>query len=269
MNRLLTHVSSRFFLANLAIIMVVSLMAGHFVVTHNHRGHFFQFIQRPGYFYSVTFSAIIALILLLVIYGVSYHLFTRYGGGALNRDWVLGQMGYGVLLVIVLELAFATLLFRIMGRRILESAYFDKLFQPIVLFIIAANLCYLLYFRNREPAKVRYKFISGEIATAEGEESTTVDTPMFWYINEGDVLQVDVEGQVEVRDSSLTLLMEELDPSVYFRGARDWIIHREMIRLVTPHRGNRLKICCKVNEHHLVVSRRNATKFKVWLDQYQ
>ncbi len=267
MKRLLAHLRSRFFLINLAIIMVVSLIAGHFVVTHNHPGTFIQFVRRPGYFPSVAYSASIALILLLVVYAVSFRLYLKYGGGSLSSTWLSRQLFYGVILVIVLELVLASVLFYIMGKNILDSTYFDKLFNPIVLFIITANLCYLLFFRNYELVKVRYKFIPSEPSSHAAGNQWTEAIPSFWYTEQGDVLQVDVAGNVEVRASTLTVIMKTLDPAVYYRGSRYWIVHRDMIRAVRPHQGNRLKICCKANEHHLVVPRRNTAKFKAWLDQ--
>lgn len=267
MERLLAHLRSRFFLVNFLILFVLSILAGHWVVTHNHEGWFLDFIKRPGYFPSVGYSSLIALILLLTIYGVSYRMFECYGGAGLSRAWIAGQLKYGIGVVILVELVLAALLFHIMGYQILETSYFRKLFRPIVLFIFAVNLAYILYFRNRETTKVRYKFLDGHqhAAMEEGDVDREV-TVALWYMEDGEVLCVSFDGRPDGRKCSLSTVMEELDPKIYFRGARDWIVHRDMISGVKSLSGYRLQIFCKFGDHRVIVSRRNVARFKLWFD---
>lgn len=267
MERLLAHLRSRFFLVNFLILFILAILAGHWVVTHNHEGWFFDFIKRPGYFPSVGYSGLIALILLLTIYGVSYRMYKRYGGAGLTGAWITGQLKYGVGMVILIELVLATLLFYIMGYQILETSYFRKLFRPIVLFIFAVNLGYILYFRNRETTKVRYKFLDAHQHVANQDDDVDSEVAIaLWYMEEGEVLCVSFDGRPDGRKSSLTTLMKELDSKIYFRGSRDWIIHRDMISSAKPISGYRLKITCKFGNYTPIVSRRNVARFKLWFD---
>jgi len=88
----------------------------------------------------------------------------------------------------------------------------------------------------------------------------------LWYMEDGEVLCVDFNGKPDGRKCSLSTVMEELDPKAYFRGSRDWIVHRDMISSVKSLSGYRLQVFCKFGEYRLIVSRRNVARFKLWFD---
>lgn len=265
---LFTHLRTRFFWSNLLLLVPLAICSAHLIVTHDRTETLSEFFRMPAYFRSIAYSGVIALLLLLAVYGVSFEMNRRHGGSRMNRRWLGGQFLYGVLGVVLLELFAATLLFHLHGFWILDTAYFKKLFGPIALFIFSANLCYMVYYLSRRSAvKVRYQFLDNKVATEEDRVVVKLSEPAIFYIKNGDVWCVDFEGGSMMLHTSLTANMELLSERDYFRGARDWIVHRRAIGSVVHVSGNRLKLRCSIGDgFDLEVSRRNVGRFKEWLD---
>lgn len=264
--RLLSHLRSRFFQLNLLIILPVSLIAGHLVVTHGREYKFWELVWRTYYQLSVLYSSIIALVLLLLIYGISLKLYGRFGGNGLTRYWLLGQVCYGIMGVVLIELMCAMLLFWWQGHWIGDTAYFEKLFDPIVLFIAFCNACYLLYFSNRRNSvTVRYRLLDNTVRQAPVEVGVKT-IPAILSMEEGTIWYVDFSGRrAEWHLPTLKASWQELGLADYFRGDRDWIVHRALIIDMEPLPGKRLLVTCFLQrEFTLVVSRRNVPNFKRW-----
>jgi len=266
MTKLSVHLRSAFFLRNLAILVPLSFLAGHLIVGHDRDETFGELLATPGYLLSVGCSATIALWLLVCIYMASYKLNQKYGGNGLNRYWLCGQLLYGVLGVIIVELILATILFKLMGYWILDTAYFKKLFGPIVMFVLLVNLGYIVFYLNRRSiVKIRYKFLDNKVKDREGGNLSNLRRPAFFYSDNRVVKCVDFAYNVSFWRKSLTRTMVQLDRRDYFRGSRDWIIHRSIIISVEHLNGNRLCVNCRLeNDFQLEVSRRNVAAFKEW-----
>jgi len=260
---------STFFLWNLLVIFIVSLIAGHLIVTHDRDETLAEFFRMPAYFWSVGYSGFIAMVLLFCIYGVSYRRYTKYGGKGLTRALIREQLKYGVVMVIMIEFVAATLLFYIMGHWILDTAYFKKLFGPIVLFILFANVCYVLFFLNRAPlVKVRYQFLDNKVRKSDADDVEKLDGPAMLYVEEGKIWSTNFKGEKSRWPlPTLKKSWERLGKKHYFRVGRDWIVHRNIVISVEVLPGKRLCITCELNgKFELEVSRRCVAQFKKWID---
>jgi len=269
MKKTLSHITSPLFLWNLLIQVVISLVAGHLIVTHGRRESFAELLCYPGYFTSVIYSGSIALLLLLCIYAASYRMYVRYGGEDKNKKWIIGQLRWGVVGVLFIEILAATTLFWVKGHWILDTAYFKKLFLPILLFILLANAVYMIFFMLiREPlVQIKYQFLDNDVHPEPGKALLLAIEPAIIFVQDEKTWSVDFYGKrSRWQLSTLDTTVEKLDPEKYFRGNRNWIVHRQIVVRVVMLSGRRLKATCRISqEFDLVVSRRCAVKFKEWI----
>lgn len=185
-------------------------------------------------------------------------------------------MTYGVLLTVIFEILFATLLFWYKGHWILDTAFFDKIFVLAVSFICIANLAYLLFFTQRvkpepviervEVQTIRYLPMPLVVPVEKVDEVKVAgDEAALFYIRNGEIWKKDFEGKRGIWLKSLEATMSELDPELYFKCARNWIVHRQAVAEVIPISSRRLLIRCRFKVRiELVVSQRNAQTFKEW-----
>lgn len=280
LKRILLHLSSVFFRWNMLIIVCVSLGAGFIIVTHGRPEKFSALIRIPGLLSSTLYSSVIAFVLLLMVYVVSFTGNAKFAGRGMNARWFRFQFSYGVLLTLLVELVLATILFALNGFWILDTAFFDKLFLPVVLFILLANVCYLLYFIQQVRTEVEVPiFVPVEVETIRYQPvplvvaqqvdvaaELTDQEPALFYIYQGEVWIKDFTGKRSIWLKSLEKTMSCLDSRVYFKGSRNWIVHRKAITAIEPLSGRRIELQCLFKVRiKLVVSRRNAHDFKEWL----
>ncbi|MGE6218930.1 LytTR family transcriptional regulator DNA-binding domain-containing protein [Nubsella zeaxanthinifaciens] len=268
LHSIFSHIRSRFFLRNLLLLLVTAILAGHFIVTHDRDESLGELLNMPAYYRSVAYSGGIALLLLLSIYGVSMRMYRKHSGRGLTASWIREQALYGVLGVVILELFAATLLFYAMGFWIMDTAYFKKLFGPIVMFILLVNLCYLLFYQNQRPVvKIRYQFLDNRVDVRKKMTPVVVDQPALLYVENGNTWCIDFSRRRSIWTQSLNESQQRFGGEDYFRGARNWLIHRDAIVSVAQISGKRLSVTCDLQgEFKLVVSRRSVAAFKLWLD---
>jgi len=275
--RLFSHLNSAFFLWNLLIMCCVSLAAGFFIVTHGRQEKLFELFELQGIWSSTLYSGLIAFLLLLMVYAVSFLGNARYAGQGRNGRWFVFQLVYGVLLTLVLELVLASLLFWIQGHWILETAFFDKLFLPAVLFVLLANACYLLFFmqqvRHEIQIEVQVKvpvirYVPVSLVMPEKVEAVAaaeVSEPALFYIHNGEVWKKNFQGERKHWPKSLKKTMAGLDPKLYFKCSRQWIVHRNAVASIHTSDRN-IKVRCIFSVRVLLmVPRRNVQAFKLWL----
>lgn len=75
-------------------------------------------------------------------------------------------------------------------------------------------------------------------------------------------------GKKYVLDQTLEELEQQLDPALFFRINRKFIVNLEAVQVVTAYSGSRLKVELKYHEEEkVIVSRERVGAFKEWLDQ--
>lgn len=92
-----------------------------------------------------------------------------------------------------------------------------------------------------------------------------VDSILFFYINEGNVKAVTVDGKEYQFTQTLDELGENLDPSTFFRVNRQYIISRMAVKDIDLWFNSRLSVNLKVPvPEKILVSKARVTEFKEW-----
>ncbi|SOD13902.1 hypothetical protein [Pedobacter xixiisoli] len=269
LKRILKHICTKFFLINLLLITIISLLAGHFIVTHGRKETLAQLWKMPAYYRSVGYSATIALFLQLAVYAVSYKLSRKHRGKGLTKKWAMDQFTYGFVVVIVLELLLAAALFGMHGLWLPETAFFRKLFGPIVLFILIINLCYVIYYMNKNPVvKHTVKRLIPKKVEPRMIVVSEPELPALVYATEAGVLAYDFLGKQMVWMEPVKTSIERLGDEDYYSGQRHWVIHRLAIADLENISGKRILLKLHFDfEYEMIVSRRRSPEFRKWFDE--
>lgn len=75
-----------------------------------------------------------------------------------------------------------------------------------------------------------------------------------------------VEGRTYLLDTTLEKLETELDPKLFYRVSRKFIISLASIKDIMVYSNSRLKLNLKTyNKEEIIVSRERVGDFKIWL----
>jgi len=97
--------------------------------------------------------------------------------------------------------------------------------------------------------------------------SITSDQISFFFADGRDVYLVTNQLRKFIIDYTLESLDEILDPKVFFRSNRSYILNITAIQDVIVYSNSRLKITPNVKwEPEIIVSREKVTEFKAWFD---
>ena len=89
----------------------------------------------------------------------------------------------------------------------------------------------------------------------------------YFFIDTGVVKAVTVQERSFVLDVKLEDIEEALDPSVFFRANRQFIVRREAIVTIKLHFNSKLLVDVHpVCSERIVVSKAKATEFKSWMN---
>lgn len=261
------HVRSKHFLRNLCFSLLASVLAAHLVVTYNQRYSLLQMLAMRRYYHSLWVNALAALVLIEFVHAVSRRLYRRFSALGLGWRWMLLQLLLGVGVALLLEVLIASLFFYFDGKWILDTVFFAKLFGPIAMFIVILNLFFMLHYLYREPAvvtQVRYRVASSLRSEQLGAEQV-LGLPALLYVSDRSCWSIGFDGERLRWPDSLELSHGRLGEVDYFRGQRDWLVHRAAITGVRQLAGKRLQLQTSVDfPFVLVVSRRRAPAFKQW-----
>ena len=90
----------------------------------------------------------------------------------------------------------------------------------------------------------------------------------YIYSEEKNNYLVTAEGHKYIIDSSLDVMNEELDPSVFFRISRSCIVAMKAIRSILKQQGGRLRITADPEpSFEMTVSRSRVDDFMTWLEK--
>lgn len=269
LKRILKHLWSRFFIINLLLILVVSIFAGHYIVVHGRNETWAELRQMSAYYYSVAYSAMIAMVLQLGIYLVSYKLSRKHRGKGLTISWALEQLLYGVVMILMLELLLAAALFGLHGLWLPETSFFKKLFLPIVLFVLIVNLCYIIYYMNKYPrAQKLVKYLIPKKPKPKPQIKVSTDLPALVYAGESGVMAYGFSGNPMIWTHSIRQSIELLGTRDYYSGQRHWLVHRLAIADLESIPGKRVKLILAFEfKHEMIVSRRRSSIFRAWFGE--
>ncbi|RYY52146.1 MAG: hypothetical protein EOO09_22180 [Chitinophagaceae bacterium] len=262
-----SHFRSPHFWRNLSFSMLASLIASHLVVSFDQRYSLFELFAMPRYYYSLAINAFAALLLIEFMHMISRRLYRSFKSQGLGARWMLLQLVLGVGLTVLAELLIAGAVYYYHGLVIWETMFFRKLFTPILMFILIVNLFFAVYYLYREPAVttlVRYKLAKPAVSETDSAEQF-LDNPALLFVADRSCFSIAFTGEKKHWNCSLDESYLRLGGTDYFRGQREWLVHRSAIAKVTQLSGKRLQLeTTLVFPISLTVSRRRAPMFKQW-----
>ena len=156
------------------------------------------------------------------------------------------------------------------------------LLKPITFTDVAASLKKLtslreqLQQRTEVPANVQQALSSLKtrsyksrfmVKLGEHIKSITTDQISFFYADGRDVYLVTTQNRKFIIDYTLESLEEILDPKVFFRLNRTFILNINAIKEVLVYSNSRLKIILhQESDKEIIVSREKVSEFKEWFD---
>ncbi len=93
-----------------------------------------------------------------------------------------------------------------------------------------------------------------------------VDDVMFLRADEGIVFATDKQNARFPLTGTLTVLEQQLDPSIFFRINRSELVNIQFVERVEPYSKNRLLVKLKNTETALMTSTAHTPEFRKWLD---
>lgn len=106
------------------------------------------------------------------------------------------------------------------------------------------------------------------VNTADGFYKMDVDQITFFYSSHKVVTAITRQNESHVIDFTLDKLEKQLDPSLFFRANRQFILHIDAISKVENWFNGKLVVKTRPEaEEKIVVSRERARLFKEWINQ--
>jgi two-component system, LytTR family, response regulator len=97
--------------------------------------------------------------------------------------------------------------------------------------------------------------------------SVTIDQVIFFFADGRDVYIVTTQLRKFIIDFTLESLEEVLNPKIFFRVNRSYIIHIPFVQDVMVYSNSRLKISTQPAwDKEIIVSREKVSEFKEWFD---
>lgn len=115
-----------------------------------------------------------------------------------------------------------------------------------------------------QPKEYRKRFL---LSHRDGYKTVLASDILYFYTELGVNKAMVKNGQIEVVPQSLEDLEKQLDPKIFFRANRQFIIHIDSVKQVINDFNGKLKIeLQRKTEVEIIISREKAAAFKIWLD---
>ena len=90
----------------------------------------------------------------------------------------------------------------------------------------------------------------------------------YIYLEDRVSIAVRVDGTKNILQGSLDDIMQQLDPALFFRANRQFIVSRGAVQDISTWFGNRISVNLKVAvPERIIVSRTHAQEFKRWITE--
>ncbi|HRI80168.1 MAG TPA: LytTR family DNA-binding domain-containing protein [Cyclobacteriaceae bacterium] len=158
----------------------------------------------------------------------------------------------------------------------------DYLLKPVTFDDLSASLQKLENLRNQlnvtEEKLEKIKSFGGDgpaktfknrfmVKVGDHIRSVTTDQVIFFYADGRDVYLVTQQMRKFIIDFTLEALEEVLDPKIFFRANRTYILNIHAIHDVVMYSNSRLKITTQPAwDKEIIVSREKVNEFKSWFD---
>lgn len=155
----------------------------------------------------------------------------------------------------------------------------DYLLKPIGEADLRHALDKLARFRQSQPAVPDYQQIIRALRKEESYRShllvplkgdkllpISVDSILYCFISEGNVQAIDVNGNAYLFPQTLDELSEQLNPRLFFRANRQYLIAKQAVAEIDLWFNGRLAVTlCAPTPERIIISKAKAAEFKSWL----
>lgn len=118
--------------------------------------------------------------------------------------------------------------------------------------------------RDQNPRAFKNRFM---VKVGDHIRSITTDQVLFFFADGRDVYLVTQQSRKFIIDFTLESLEEVLDPAVFYRVNRTYILNIQYIHDVVMYSNSRLKIATlPAWDKEIIVSREKVSEFKNWFD---
>jgi DNA-binding LytR/AlgR family response regulator len=111
--------------------------------------------------------------------------------------------------------------------------------------------------------------IKSRVIVRKGNEhlSLPLNDIAFFYTENKVAFAIDKNGQKFMTDRNLTELELKLDPSIFFRASRQYIINVNYIRSFKKYERAKIwvELSVKHSEHSIIISQETAPYFRRWI----
>lgn len=122
----------------------------------------------------------------------------------------------------------------------------------------------LSLFRKKSPIFRKRFLLSG----FNGYKTISVDEIAYISTEQKNTYLVTCEGKSEILEQTMDELEDELDPDVFFRANRQFIIHLDSVSMIQNDTNGKLRLILKEDRSvEVIVSREKAPLLKEWLDR--
>ncbi len=124
---------------------------------------------------------------------------------------------------------------------------------------------YLNDLRNNLPEKKEFK---NTIITRFKDKVIPVDVSeiAFFHLSNGLVFQYLFSGQKYIQNESLESFEKDLDPTLFYRANRQFLIHKKTVERVEQIENRKLKVALTLPEpEEIIISKAKASAFIRWL----
>jgi len=117
---------------------------------------------------------------------------------------------------------------------------------------------------DQSPKSYKSRFM---VKVGDHIRSVTADQVLFFFADGRDVYLVTTQSRKFIIDFTLEALEEVLDPAIFFRVNRTYILNINGIHDVVMYSNSRLKITTQPSwDKEIIVSREKVSEFKNWFD---
>ena len=280
---------------NLHVRIVVSFLVSVFIVLHGHFNEITRALKSPGFYFALTVSFLIALLLVSIIHTVTLWLDKEYQWHEMFAARAIWQFILGVCFPAIIDLLLITIYFIWLDQDIISNGFLLVDFPPIFLFICLFNMYYVIYYyhltgkeiiQSSHRIKEDKSFDSdaaGMLAQLEHRLKTTKSPDTFIQSHKGittqfktkDVLYFCRQGRKvnfatkTCQDYQSTLkiatLIEKFEDAGFIQINRGMIVNPKIIRsVVNGENRNTLQLIIKEKyqsiTRHVGISRFQLTK---------
>jgi len=257
--------------AHAFIRLALALVAAHFIVIHSALDNWWELLKHDFYYLSLLYSAAIAFALIEYVYRITCLLQKKESTTILTSKRLKKQFYYGFLLAGLLAFFLAAVLFAWKGQNIFDTGYFRKLYVFILLFLLAINLLYLLFYYHGQSVKRAYRLVLPDQAALVSLRAKAMKEKSFAlvYCENKSYFMIDFEGHRTLWPFTLEETMAQCTDGHYFQISRSEIVHRAAILSIKRDRDKSASVELVIPfKRKLYTSRRKTVAFIDWVDQF-